>query len=441
MDSVRYAIGDDNFSSKWFIQSLNDILGRVAEEHGGTCSEASTGSGPSGAIDGSPTNFTTIEFNATYDYITVCAGAAGLVVAERLAHQEYDVPGMAYHLTTANDTSGYCSGTAGMTDCILGGGTTIHALIKWFSGNGFTLVDAIEESGKKKAVFTHPHWMINNSLRAGPVRDYYLPLAQQLPNFKLQLNTKVLRVIRDGETATGIEVQCGPATRQMIKVKANGAVILALVLSPPQDFSSTPASALLSRSKAYPMAASASRFLPRTNGSISLLINMELYPQGSGLLAQSGQRFMFWDAVKGSDGVERYFQGTCTSAGDDVVKLKVFLTRGATPKGSLKVDSTGTAHMGAENDGSSVVDTDANVRGTHNLFVVNASIHPDPPTGKSQTIVVIAAEHAVTKTIGNGNGVVSTVTPTNGTAATPVAAPVDTPTSKTRRSFRQRRLY
>lgn len=37
----------------------------------------------------------------------------------------------------------------------------------------------------------------------------------------------------------------------------------------------------------------------------------------------------------------------------------------------------GTAMMGTSNDGTAVVDTDTKVFGTDNLFVVDASIHPD----------------------------------------------------------------
>ncbi|KAK2051723.1 GMC oxidoreductase [Colletotrichum caudatum] len=49
---------------------------------------------------------------------------------------------------------------------------------------------------------------------------------------------------------------------------------------------------------------------------------------------------------------------------------------------------------GRKNNGTSVVDLDAKVYGTDNLFVVDASIHPDLPTGNTQAIIMIAAEHA-----------------------------------------------
>ncbi|RNJ52179.1 hypothetical protein D7B24_004212 [Verticillium nonalfalfae] len=56
--------------------------------------------------------------------------------------------------------------------------------------------------------------------------------------------------------------------------------------------------------------------------------------------------------------------------------------------------------MGEEDDGSSVVDTDARVWGTDNLYVVDTSIHPKVPTGNTQAPVMVVAEHAVSKILG-----------------------------------------
>lgn len=62
----------------------------------------------------------------------------------------------------------------------------------------------------------------------------------------------------------------------------------------------------------------------------------------------------------------------------------------------------GTARMGTDDgrvNGTAVVDLDTKVYGTDNLFVVDASIHPDLPTGNTQSIVMIVAEHAAEKII------------------------------------------
>jgi cellobiose dehydrogenase (acceptor) len=55
----------------------------------------------------------------------------------------------------------------------------------------------------------------------------------------------------------------------------------------------------------------------------------------------------------------------------------------------------GTAKMGT--DDNSVVDLDTKVRGTDNLFVVDASIFPGMTTGNPSAAIVIASEHAAKK--------------------------------------------
>ncbi|KAL4731637.1 hypothetical protein ACLX1H_000614 [Fusarium chlamydosporum] len=596
---------------------------------------ASPGSGSGGSAPPAG-NFTTVVSNMTYDYIVVGGGASGLIVAERLVESQksvllleqgkasfystggkavmdwnqtttqYDVPAMAYHLTTAKETSEYCTDTAGMAGCILGGSTAVNAMMfvppqpadfddkwpagwkyqdvqaaasrlwertpgtltptkdkkyvdqgaydilsKFFSGNGFTEVDAIAQSDKKKSVFTHPPMMITDGQRAGPVRDY-LPLAQANPNFKLMLETKVMRVVREGKDITGVEIQSGPATRQIIKVKTGGAVVLAagtlstprllvnsgigpakqietvasgsqrLTMPPKDQWIELPVGKNLKDHPIFTVKVKtkmAMPALPNTAFTEPDQENIDLYAQGSGLLAQSGQRFIFWDSVKGSDGVERYVQGTCAPAGDNTLKLKVYLTHGATSSGSLEVTSSGatkmigepylkdaadkdavktfmkkiidmtsksnstlsmasnttaeslmaeyvsgshfvgTAIMGTENDGSSVVDTNTKVWGTENLYVVDGSMHVDLPTGNTQAIIMVAAEHAASKILNGGSGSSSPVVPptnSSGPAVPPaygngpstpsetIEVPTTTPVapvkkpSKCRRSLRQR---
>lgn len=55
--------------------------------------------------------------------------------------------------------------------------------------------------------------------------------------------------------------------------------------------------------------------------------------------------------------------------------------------------SQGTHFVGTTKIGS-VVDTNTKVYGTDNLFVVDASIHADLPTGNTMAIVMVVAEKA-----------------------------------------------
>jgi cellobiose dehydrogenase (acceptor) len=134
----------------------------------------------------SSSNVTATVSNVTYDYIVAGGGAAGVIVAERLVESgasvlllerggaslastggeamvswnssvtQYDVPAMGYYLTTANDTSEYCTDTASMAGCILGGSTMVNALMwvkpqaadfddKWPSGWKWADVEAAAE--------------------------------------------------------------------------------------------------------------------------------------------------------------------------------------------------------------------------------------------------------------------------------------------------------
>lgn len=58
--------------------------------------------------------------------------------------------------------------------------------------------------------------------------------------------------------------------------------------------------------------------------------------------------------------------------------------------------SSGTHFVGTAKIGS-VVDTNTKVFGTDNLFVVDASIHADLPTGNTMAIIMIVAEKAAQK--------------------------------------------
>ncbi|TEY80905.1 hypothetical protein BOTCAL_0036g00330 [Botryotinia calthae] len=98
---------------------------------------------------------------------------------------------------------------------------------------------------------------------------------------------------------------------------------------------------------------------------------LDLYKQGSGTITQAAQRIHLWTSINGIDGISRYIQGT-----------------------------VGTAKMGTDDgrsNGTAVVDLDTKVYGTDNLFVVDASIHHDLPTGNTQAIIMVVSEHAAAR--------------------------------------------
>lgn len=542
----------------------------------------------------SATNVTATVSNSTYDYIIAGAGPAGIIVAQRLAETgksvllierggastaatggksvvswnssvtQYDVPSMSYYLTTASDTSEYCSQTADMAGCLLGGGTMVNALMfvrpqeadfddkwptgwKWtdvsaaadrlyarnpgttlaskdaqrydqsvyntlssfFDGFGYSHIDAIESPNSKTMAYSYPPWDIQDGLRADPVKSY-LPLANALSNFKLTLNTQVIRVVRSGSTMTGVEVESSDGSRQIINLNAGGSVVLAAgtLYTPallyntgigPTDQITTVQNGCVSVNlpdqadwiylpvgqnlKDHPIftlnfnTTNATSSMVAANFTSPSLTNIDLFAQQSGPLVQSGQRFNFWTSANTTNGT-RYFQGTCSSTAKDTLRIKLYLTHGATSQGSLGItaqgatsyitkpwltttadqtaiaemidsllsaarnssiitpsDSSvtgaslvasstytqgdhfvGTAIMGTADDGTAVVDTDTKVYGTDNLFVVDGSIHPDLPTGNTQAIIMVAAEKAAERIIAVGSN--STATLSGGTTTT-----------------------
>ncbi|KAI0018443.1 GMC oxidoreductase [Xylariomycetidae sp. FL0641] len=547
----------------------------------GTPTKPSTPTSPSQAPTASAMPVTVS--NTTYDYIIAGAGGAGIIVAERIAEKGYsvlllergaasyhsaggeltmawndtvspfDVPGVSFYLSQidgANDA--FCSDTAGMAGCVLGGGTAVNALNwvkpaerdfddgwpegwKWadvaeaadrvyernpgtilpssdrkfydddtfdvlsrhLQANGWQQDDAIQHPNHKSKMFGHTTYNIKDGLRAGPVRTY-LPLAQARDNFKLQLNTKVVRAVRTGSTITGVEIEKDDK-RQIINVNPNGKVILAAgSMSTPrilfnsgigpreqiQTVQTGSTAVTLPEEAAWielPVGATImdhpiwyTEWTVNTAAGVAYAPLAEAdfldptpemaaqFAAGAGPLAQSGQRLDFFTDVTNADGSVRYVQGTCMPASNASVHVIVYLTHGATSAGALAIQGNGattfavepwantagdreavaaffdtllaysrnpgslltyagganatgasmlrdlavgssehyvgTARMGADDGrrqgGRAVVDLDTKVYGTDNLYVVDASAHPDLPTGNTQAMVYVVAEKA-----------------------------------------------
>jgi cellobiose dehydrogenase (acceptor) len=82
------------------------------------------------------------------------------------------------------------------------------------------------ENHQKTKVFGHPIYNYEGGQRSGPVKTY-LQSALQRPNFHFQTGTKAVRVIRDGQTATGVEIQLkGSNVTSIVNIAKSGRVVV-----------------------------------------------------------------------------------------------------------------------------------------------------------------------------------------------------------------------
>ncbi|KAL1864680.1 hypothetical protein Daus18300_007482 [Diaporthe australafricana] len=376
-----------------------------------------------------------------------------------------------------------------------------NVVASYLDAQGWSNVDSIETPDEKHMVYSRPAWSIANNMRSGPARTY-MPFAEALDNFTLKLGSKVVQVKRTGSSVTGVLAELEDGSQQIINLKEGGKVVLAAgALSTPRilwnsgigksdalkivqggttgvklpdeaDWIDLPVGHNLQDHAQAPLqfktSANYTAYKYDSIATDPVTSDVDLYQQGSGVLTQAAQRMHLWTTVNGTDGRERYVQGTVSSMKDGTVTIKTFLTHGTTSTGELGItaggntvlnvkpwlvdeadraafsdfiqwwmDTTGaafkgngtiastmaldatstpesiladslisgdhwvgTAKMGTDDgraNGTSVVDTDTRVYGTDNLFVVDASIHPDLPTGNTQAIIMVVAEQAAEK--------------------------------------------
>jgi cellobiose dehydrogenase (acceptor) len=396
-----------------------------------------------------------------------------------------------------------------------------NVLSKFFAGQGWSETDFIKDANAKVDVFGQPPWNVADGLRSGVVKTY-LPLAQDLSNFKLMMNTNVVRAVRKGSSVSGIEVETEDGELVIYNVNAGGSVLLAAgSMSTPRilfnsgigpkeqlqtvasgnsgvklpaeaDWIDLPVGAEIKDHPIFTVKFNTSS--PLSGTSKDSLVDpdqtvIDLFAKGSGVLAQSGQRLNWWTSVNTTDGTEVFFQGTCNAPADNTIQMKVYLTHGSQSVGSLGITAdgattlatdphmtsdvdteaitmmmdrliqmtqganstltliaptgvtnvtgadlikefksgshyVGTAKMGTKGDAGVVVDTDTKVYGTDNLFVVDASIHPDLPTGNTQAIVMVAAEAAAARILAIGDSPADGTTPTEPEASNSVSPTV-----------------
>lgn len=295
-------------------------------------------------------------------------------------------------------------------------------------GNGFSEVGLNDgpSNHSKSKVFGHPIWNYEGGQRSGPVKTY-LQSALSRPNFSFQSGTKVMRVVRDGEVATGVEVKSnGAEGSSRICIKEGGQVILSAgaLLSPQLlMWSGIGDAAELSKLSANgQVSVSSQDWINNTAVGDKVFDNpntfIELYSDSiasynydysspipadrdlflnnrSGPYTFASQTSAFWDYIQqGDDRIG--CQGTIDSSGftdfmkNGTITLNVYGTSGLRSMGRVNLDTRGIA-LPNSNFYADSRDATAIATFIHNIFAAMPADLESLNLAKNSTVEQIAA--------------------------------------------------
>ncbi|KIW00135.1 uncharacterized protein PV09_08313 [Verruconis gallopava] len=246
--------------------------------------------------------------------------------------------------------------------------TGYTAARKWLvDGAGFADVDLNKEANNKSKVFGRPIFDYIDGQRGGPVRTY-LQTSLKRDNFHLQMNTRVLRVARNGTTATGVVLAADNST---VKLAPGGRVILSAgAMQSPQILmysgigdpslrQNLTAGGILDGVNGWiDNAAVGDGLFDNPNTFIELEgPSIESYTYSytdpisedarayldtrSGPYSFASETSAFWDYIENADGSKTACQGTIDSAGygsytnNNTITLNVYGTSGLKSKGKV----------------------------------------------------------------------------------------------------------
>ncbi|ESZ94193.1 hypothetical protein SBOR_5419 [Sclerotinia borealis F-4128] len=255
--------------------------------------------------------------------------------------------------------------------------TGYDAARKWLvDGLGYKDVDINAQADDKTKVFGYPIFDYSNGQRGGPVTTY-LQSALQRNNFRLQSGVRVVRVERDGDTATGVTAMIN-GVETIISVTPTGRVVLSggAVQSPSllmysgigdaENLSKLSAagklSANLTSGEWINSTAIGAGLFDNPNTFIELqsasleskIYSYESPPTNDSALyldSRSGpytfasETSVFWTTITHDDGSITGVQGTIDSSGysdfnnDNTITLNIYGTSGLLSTGSVILDS------------------------------------------------------------------------------------------------------
>ncbi|KAF2828057.1 FAD/NAD(P)-binding domain-containing protein [Ophiobolus disseminans] len=278
------------------------------------------------------------------------------------------------------------------------------------------------ENHCKSKVFGHPVYNYEGGQRSGPVKTY-LQSALQRENFSLKTGARVLRVSRDSETATGVEVQSSGSNNATLEhcIKEGGRVILSAgaILSPQLlMWSGIGDSEILTNISAQGLVkvpspdwinntAVGDKVFDNPNTFIELFseaissydykfsdpvaADRDLYLQlRSGPYSFASQTSAFWDFIQQGDDVVGC-QGTIDSSGymdymkNGTITLNVYGTSGLRSTGRVGLDDKGIA-LPSANFYADKRDAQAVATFIHNIFAALPSTLTPLNIAKNSTL-------------------------------------------------------
>ena len=297
---------------------------------------------------------------------------------------------------------------------------------KFIASGGYTQVDTNKEPDKKHKVYSYPALNTEGGFRAGPVRTY-LPIAKGLPEFKLQLHTKVIRTVRTGSTITGVEIEDATGQRSVININSGGKVILAAgaMSSPRILFNSGigPADQIkivkngstkvslpseeewiqspIGFVRDHPIVVvtfnvtEGINYLSQTELEYPSQELIDLYAHGSGPLAQAWNRMMSYTTVTNDDGHKTFVQCHFASSSNETIQVLVALTRNSTSTGALGITPDGNTRWIKNPYLQSESDKEAMVKAIDELLAMsrlpNSTLFYSGPANSSGASILEAA--------------------------------------------------